>query len=66
MTPASPYTVCSNGCGVPAKWKVTKNGRTRNMCNACVTKSHDCGKSQTTRTNAEKSRKREVLERLGY
>jgi hypothetical protein len=67
MTPAAPYTACANGCGIKAMWKVTRGGRTKNLCNACVTRSHDRSKvKHDTRTNIENRRKAEVLSRLGY
>lgn len=68
MEQATPFTTCANGCGVPAKWKIKKNGRTKNLCNACATRSHDMTRHvvSATRTNAENKRKAEVLCRLGY
>lgn len=68
MTPATPYSACANGCGVPAKWKVKRGKLYRNLCNSCVTKSHDRmkGKIEDTKDLAERKRKAEVLGRLGY
>lgn len=65
MQPANPYTSCANGCGVPAKWRVTKNGRNKNLCNTCATFSHPkITTSAPTPSQAERQRKREVLDRL--
>ncbi len=62
MTPATPYTMCANGCGIPAKWK--KRGK--NLCNSCTLKIRkpQTVKRQDTRFEAEVRRKREVLDRV--
>lgn len=64
MEPATPYTSCANGCGIPAKWKV----KNKNLCNTCATRSHDLTRHEKTgtKTSAEAKRKAEVLGRLGY
>lgn len=68
MTPATPFTSCANGCGIPAKWKVKKNNRTKNLCNTCATRTHDLTRHapHVSKTSAESKRKAEVLGRLGY
>lgn len=68
MEPATPYTSCANGCGVPAQWKVKKGRYKRNLCNTCATKKHDLTRHTKTgtKTSAEAKRKAEVLGRLGY
>lgn len=68
MKPAPPYTACANGCGIKAMWQVKRGGRAKNLCNACVTRSHDLSRHERkrTRTSVENARKAEVLDRLGY